>query len=289
MPLSLRTMMVRLPRRFSPKQFHRAVDLGDDRRVLRLAGLEDFGHARQTARDVLRARHFARRLGQQRTARNLVPFVDFDMGLFRQVVKVEDFAALVFQHDLRVEVPLVLHDQPANVAAGVLFGTHRFAFDDVFVANLAANFGQNRNAVRVPGAQRLARLYLLVLLDHEDRARGHFVLLQLAALGIHDRDFAVAREHDVLSGVVAHDFQARELNDAFLLGLALVFDHGTLADAADVERSHRQLRARLADALRGDDADGHALFDQRTGRKIHAIAQSANTQRRIAGQSELRT
>ena len=56
MPLSLRTMIVRLPRRFSPKQLDRAVDLGDDGRILRLAGFEDFRHARQTAGDVLRAR-----------------------------------------------------------------------------------------------------------------------------------------------------------------------------------------------------------------------------------------
>ena len=37
------------------EQFDRAVDLGDDGRILRLAGFEDFRHARQTAGDVLRA------------------------------------------------------------------------------------------------------------------------------------------------------------------------------------------------------------------------------------------
>ena len=46
------------------EDFHDAVDLGDDGRVLRLAGLEDFRHAGQTAGDVLRAGHFAGRLGQ---------------------------------------------------------------------------------------------------------------------------------------------------------------------------------------------------------------------------------
>ena len=52
------------------QQLDRAVDLGDDGRILRLASFEDFGHARQTAGDVLRAGHFARRLGQQRTGRD---------------------------------------------------------------------------------------------------------------------------------------------------------------------------------------------------------------------------
>ena len=53
------------------QQLDRAVDLGDDGRFLRLAGFEDFGHAGQTAGDVLRAGDFARRLGQQRTGRDL--------------------------------------------------------------------------------------------------------------------------------------------------------------------------------------------------------------------------
>ena len=43
-----------------------AFDLADDRRVLRLARLEQLRHARQTAGDVLRAGDLARRLGQQR-------------------------------------------------------------------------------------------------------------------------------------------------------------------------------------------------------------------------------
>ena len=68
-----------------------------------------------------------------------------------------------------------------------------------------------------------------------------------------------------------------------LLGLDVAFFDGVLADAADVERPHRQLRARLADALGGDDADGHAFFDQRAGRQVHAVAQAADAERRVAG------
>ena len=78
---------------------------------LRLAGLEDFGHAGQTAGDVLRAGDLARRLGQQRAGGDLLALLDFDVGLFRQVVEVEDLAAGVFQNDLRVQVALVLDDE----------------------------------------------------------------------------------------------------------------------------------------------------------------------------------
>ena len=73
MPLSLRTMIDRLPRFFSLEQFDRAVDFGDNGRILRLASFEDFRHARQTARDVLRARSLARRLGDQRTGEIIWP------------------------------------------------------------------------------------------------------------------------------------------------------------------------------------------------------------------------
>ena len=57
---------------------------------------------------------------------------------------------------------------------------------------------------------------------------------------------------------------ALELDDAALLGLVLAVDRlALLGHAADVERPHRQLRARLADRLGGDDADRHALLDER--------------------------
>ena len=45
-------MTLRLPLVSLPNEHH-AVDLADDRVVLRLAGLEELGHARQTAGDVL--------------------------------------------------------------------------------------------------------------------------------------------------------------------------------------------------------------------------------------------
>src|SRR5262249_43388489 len=44
-----------------------------------------------------------------------------------------------------------------------------------------------------------------------------------------------------------------------------------------VERAHRELRARLADRLRGDDAHREAAFDETPGREIAAIALRAHT------------
>ena len=123
----------------------------------------------------------------------------------------------------------------------------------------------------------------LVLVDGQVGAGGHVVFLQFAALGIEDQDLAVAGEHDLLPGVVADDLHARELDHALLLGLDLALLDVAGGRAADVEGAHRQLRARLADALGGDDAHGHALLHQRAGGKVHAVAQGADAQRGLAG------
>ncbi len=233
---------------FLAEELDGAVDLGDDGGVLGLAGLEDLRDAGQTAGDVLRAGHLARRLGQQRAGGDLLSLVDLDVGLFGQVVEVEDLAAGVFEHDLRVQVALVLHDEAADGAGGVLLDAHRLALDDVLVADLAAHLGEDRDGVRVPFAEDAAGLDFLVLLDQQVGTGGHLVFLQLASLGVQEEDFAVAGEDDVLAGVVAHDLEAGELDDARPLGADLALFDGAGRGAADVERSHRELRARLADA-----------------------------------------
>ena len=47
-------------------------------------------------------------------------------------------------------------------------------------------------------------------------------------------------------------------------------------DATGVERPHRQLRAGLADGLRGDDADRLADADELAGREVAAVARPAD-------------
>ncbi len=184
MPLSLRTMIVRLPRRFSPSSSTvpsiSAITAGSlGLRASKISVTRGRPPVMSCVPDTSRGV-----LASSVPAETVLAFGDFDVGLFRQVVEVENLAAGVFQHDLRVQVALVLHDHPADVAAGVLFQPHRFAFDDVLVADLAADFGQNRDAVRVPLAEDRAGLHFLVLVDQQVGAGGDFVLLQLAALGV---------------------------------------------------------------------------------------------------------
>ena len=52
---------------------------------------------------------------------------------------------------------------------------------------------------------------------------------------------------------------------------------GHLRRAADVERPHRQLRARLTDRLRGDDADRLADVDRRAAGEVAPVALRADT------------
>ena len=57
-----------------------------------------------------------------------------------------------------------------------------------------------------------------------------------------------------------------------------------LTDATDVERTHRELRARLADRLGGDDADRLADVDHVAAREVAAVAQRADAAAGLAGE-----
>ena len=54
--------------------------------------------------------------------------------------------------------------------------------------------------------------------------------------------------------------------------------------ATDVERTHRQLRAGLADGLRGDDADRFAELHELAGRQIASVAMRADAALAFASQ-----
>ncbi len=73
----------------------------------------------------------------------------------------------------------------------------------------------------------------------------------------------------------------------FTLPLKFALDEGRVDDvrrAADVERTHRELRAGLTDGLGGDDADRLTDVDRRTARQIAAVALAAHARDGLAGQ-----
>src|SRR6476659_5583866 len=74
-----------------------------------------------------------------------------------------------------------------------------------------------------------------------------------------------------------HGPQVVELNRAVVLRFDDRLFEGLARRSSDVERPHRQLRSRLTNALRRDDADGFAEFDELSGGMVSAVALGSNT------------
>ena len=94
---------------------HHAVDLRDDRVILRLARLEELGHAGQTAGDVLGLRGLARHLGDDLAGVDLVAVVDGDDRALRQEV-----AAPAARSGQRLDLALRVADGDARTGVRVL-------------------------------------------------------------------------------------------------------------------------------------------------------------------------
>ena len=80
------------------------------------------------------------------------------------------------------------------------------------------------------------------------------------------------------------DAQFVVTDDAVVLGLDLRLLEHLRRRTTDVERAHGQLRAGLADGLRGDDADGLAELHERAGGQVAAVAVHANAVLAFASQ-----
>ena len=121
--------------------------------------------------------------------------------------------------------------------------------------------------VQRPLIELLARLDLLTVVDEQaGAARERVAVLLAAVVGDHDRDRLVG----LLDRHLAADLG--DLRQTLRLAGLEQLDHTRqtvrdvrAGDTAGVERTHRQLRARLADRLRGDDADRVADLSQVAG------------------------
>src|SRR5262249_49182605 len=103
-------------------------------------------------------------------------------------------------------------------------------------------------------------------------------------LFVDDGDQARTIHGDGCAAAALNVFEVHELDDAVVAR----FECGTLGNAgggsADVEGTHRELRAGFADGLCGDDADRFAELDHAARREVAAVAQRANSATRFAGE-----
>ena len=140
--------------------------------------------------------------------------------------------------------------------------------------------GDAQHVVRVQRAvgDGFALADALAMLDLQaDRIRN-LVLLDLAVVG-GDGDVAeggavriVDIDHAIDLADLRHLLRLARLEEFLNTGKTL--RDIVARDAAGVEGSHGQLRAGLADGLRGNDADSLAEVDQLARRKVHAVAAS---------------
>ena len=117
-----------------------------------------------------------------------------------------------------------------------------------------------------------------------DRADHDIVALELAALGVVHADRAVLVQHDPASVERLHRAEIVELQSAVVLRLDDRLLERLARRAADVERPHRQLRARFADGLRGNDADRFAELHKLPGRQVASVALRADAAPAFASQ-----
>ena len=173
-----------------------------------------------------------------------------------------------------------------------LTAVYRLHFANLIVLH-GADAEDAEQVVRVDGAfdQLVAGAHVVALGDLELAAVVDRILLGFA--------LAVVGGDDQLAALLAVLRHAHDTADfrqrGFPLGLSgfeELFDAGkTLGNvlagrnAAGVEGTHGKLRARLADGLRGDDADRFAHIDQTAVRHVRAVAARADAVLALAGQN----
>src|SRR6185437_6365557 len=110
------------------------------------------------------------------------------------------------------------------------------------------------------------------------------IALALTTLFVDDDQDAIAIHRNELALVIANRINVTELDESIALGIL----RGLLADpgsrAADMERTHGKLRARLADGLRRNDTDRFAALHHTAGGQVAAVAEAAHAALRFARQ-----
>src|SRR5262245_24321711 len=142
---------------------------------------------------------------------------------------------------------------------------------------------EDRPGIGIPLRDALAALDLVIVLDQQARAVLDAMHRALGTVGIEHGDDHIAGHGDGLAVGVLHHVLVLDLDHAVEIRL----DDRLLRDlrgAADMERAHGELRARLADRLRGDDAHRLAHIDRGAAGEIAPVALGAHAPGGLTGE-----
>src|SRR6266852_6204894 len=265
----------------------RAIDFADDRGILGFAGLEELHDARETSGDVLGLGGFARDFREHVAGLHLVAVPDHQVGAGRHQVLFADLARGIADKNRRLM--LFIAGRQRNDILGEAGNFVDLLFDrqaglQVVELHVSGGFGEDGEGERIPFSQDLAVRDAFAFGDAETRAVNSVVALLFAAFLIDDGEEARTVHGDGGAAAALNVFEIHELDDAVVAR----FKGGTLGNAsggsADVERTHGELCAGLADGLRGDDPDGFSEFDHAAGSEVAAVTQGANAASRLAGE-----
>src|SRR6185436_15677102 len=142
----------------------------------------------------------------------------------------------------------------------------------------------DRKRVRIPFEEHVVLANRLAVLEQDARAVNDVVAFFFAAPIVDDGQDARTIHRDQLAPFGADVVDADELHEAVGLGFLLRLFSRAGRCAADVERTHGQLRSGLADGLRRDDPDRFAALHHASGREVAAVAELADAAARLAGQ-----
>src|SRR5262245_42581274 len=260
---------------------------GDNRRLLRPARLEQLRHPRQAAGDVARLGALGRDARDDVARLHVRSRIDRDDGVDGELVarlaaarQFHGLAVLVLDRDRRVQIDPAAgapigHHALGDAGRFVERLRHRLALDQVLEGDRALDLGEDRPGIGIPLRDALAALDLVIVLDQQARAVLDAMHRALGPVGIEHGDDHIAGHGDRLPVGVLHHVLVLDLDCAVEVRL----DDRLLRDlrgAADMERAHGELRARLADRLRGDDAHRLAHIDRGAAGEIAAVALSAH-------------
>ena len=201
------------------------------------------------------------------------------MSAGRDGVAGENFVCLGVGHnDLRMKIFFVLNDDGLFVAGGlVLFLREGDARDHATELNLTSLFSDDGHVVRIPGDK------LFTLFNHGPFRLGNqgadhqFMAFEFLAIIINDGDDPILRQGDPLTFGGLHRAHFSNPECAGVLHI----DEGLLEAAhgrtTNVERSHGELRSRLANGLSGHNADSFTNFHETARGKAEAVAHGAAT------------